>query len=113
MGTVTVRHNPQQSRFETDVNGELATLDYEQRGNSIALTHTKVPRKAWNMGIGSALARAALEYAQGAATPVIPECEFVVTFLKRNPKYLNIVDSEHRRAIEAHQRKQTEGGMAA
>lgn len=91
--------------------GSLAYLQYEFRENAVALTHTEVPPQIAGRGLAGALTKAALEYAEGAELPVIPECGFVVAYIKRNPQYLNIVDATHRSSLEAHPNK--EGELAA
>jgi predicted GNAT family acetyltransferase len=114
MASVEVKHNSAQNRFEaSESGGQAAYLEYERRGNALALTHTVVPEQMRGRGVGNALVKAALEFAQGAETPVIPECEFVVAYLKRNPQYLDIVEATHRSVLEAHQIGKNEGGMAA
>ena len=91
-----VNHNAQEHRFEVKIEGELAVLEYEQNGDSVTLTHMVVPEGHQGEGIGSHLAKAALEYAREEGQQVIPQCPFVATYLREHPEYLELVVPEYR-----------------
>ena len=59
--TSAVRDNPSHSRFEMEVGGELAVAYYSRSPGLITFTHTEVPQALSGHGIGSELARGALE----------------------------------------------------
>lgn len=82
-----VVHNDAQSRFEIHEDGQIAQLAYTQTGDEIALVHTEVPPSLEGDGYGSALAKAALEYARAAHLRVIPSCPFVAAYIRRHPQY--------------------------
>ena len=82
-----------EERFEIATPAGAAVLDYELAGHSIALTHTGVPRAARKHGIGTALVRAALDYAMTERLVVRPVCPFVAAFIDRNPEYASLVES--------------------
>lgn len=86
-----VRNNETAKRFEIEVNGHLALLEYMRAGKNITYTHTEVPRALEGMGIGSKLARHALEYARDEELKVIPICPFVTGYLRRHPEYQPLV----------------------
>jgi predicted GNAT family acetyltransferase len=83
-----------EERFEIATPDGPAVLDYELVGNSIALTHTGVPRAMRRQGIGAALAKAALDYAGAERLVVRPICPFVSAFIEANPEYASLVDPE-------------------
>jgi hypothetical protein len=87
-----VRHNPQASRFETEVDGRLARCDYRIHDGVIHLVHTEVPPALEGRGIGAALVRAALEHASGQGLRVRPRCSFVSAYLARHPEFRRLVD---------------------
>jgi hypothetical protein len=89
---VPVRHNPQASRFETEVDGRLARCDYRMHDGVIHLVHTEVPPALEGRGIGAALVRAALEHASGQGLRVRPRCSFVSAYLARHPEFRRLVD---------------------
>jgi predicted GNAT family acetyltransferase len=68
-------------------------LRYVARGDVLDLTHTVVPREAEGQGIGSALARAALEYARANDLKVIATCRFVHGYLQKHTEYADLVST--------------------
>ena len=88
-----VVHNSQKHRFETVLDGHIAVLNYKQEGNCITFIHTEVPDELAGRGVGSALAKAGLEYARERALQVIPRCAFVGSYIKRHPEFANLLAS--------------------
>ena len=84
---LSIDNNISNSRFQTRAEGHLAYLDYERKGNTITLVHTKVPEALEGKGIGSKLAKAALEFARREGLRVIVECSFIAGYIKRHPEY--------------------------
>lgn len=86
-----VKNNEQQSQFEIETDGpESPFLSYSRQGNVIDLMHTIVPMEMEGQGVGSALAKAALEYANENDLKIIPSCWFVREYLKRHPQYQHL-----------------------
>ncbi len=85
---VTVTDDPQARRYEAHVAGSLAgVLAYMRTPDLIALVHTEVDEAYEGQGIGSALARAALDEAREQSTRVVVICPFVERWLTRHPEY--------------------------
>jgi predicted GNAT family acetyltransferase len=82
-----VIHNTRDSRFEVQVDGHVAVLEYQMRDNRMVVTHTGVPQPIEGRGIASKLARAALDYARENSYKVVPACEFMEVYLRRHPEY--------------------------
>lgn len=82
-----VRHNDAQNRFELDVDGGLAHLDYRREGDTLIFHHTYVPESARGQGHGARVVRAAMEFAQNGNFKVVPRCSYVASFLERYPQY--------------------------
>jgi predicted GNAT family acetyltransferase len=87
-----VANNVERSRFEADVDGHTAVLDYLLDGDAIAFTHTLVPVPVQDRGVGSALARTALDYAEAHGLRVEPRCAFVAAFVEEHERYQHLVD---------------------
>lgn len=83
---VAVTHDQAARRFHADVDGGRAVAAYERRNGAMVLTHTTVPEAAEGKGVGSALARTALEYARSEGLRVEAECPFMAAWLKRHPQ---------------------------
>jgi predicted GNAT family acetyltransferase len=86
-----VSHKIAASRFEIQIENQIAVLNYSQRGDIIVFTHTGVPAELEGRGIGSRLVRAGLEYAREKAFKVVPLCWFVAGYIERHPEYQNLL----------------------
>ena len=91
MEEIQVQNNEAASRFEVTRGVELAVLDYRRQGNQIVLVHTGVPPALEGQGVGSALAKTALEFARQNGLVVVPQCPFVRAYLKRHPEYNSLL----------------------
>ena len=78
-------------RFEIHVEGLRSVLDYELEDDTIVFTHTGVPPQLEGRGIGTALAKAGLEYARSKKLRVMPACSFIRVYLRRHPEYQDLV----------------------
>ncbi len=95
-----VKHNDACTRYELDVDGKLSVSEYNRLANAVMFTHTEVPEALEGQGIGSALARGALDDVRAQGLQVIPLCPFVAAFIHRHPEYLDLVSSISRRQFE-------------
>lgn len=86
-----VVNNREAHRFELEIEGELAVLNYAETATTVDLQHTEVPPTLGGHGVGSELALAALEYARQAGKRVIPTCPFVRAYVMRHPEWKSIV----------------------
>lgn len=89
--TPKVINNTAVGRFEIPTEVGTATLTYVRSGDTLDLTHTKVPPEMEGRGYGSALARAALDFARAQHLRIIPTCPFVQSFLRRHKEYADLV----------------------
>jgi len=95
-----ISRNEAAHRFEAAFGKKIAKIDYAQSNGRLNLLHTEVPNEYQGQGIGSDLARAALEYARAENLEVVPTCPFVATYIRRHPEYLQTLAPEYRRKIE-------------
>ncbi len=100
MADLTVTNNEAQQRYEVQIDGSLAVIQYKRGGNEIFLLHTEVPEALEGRGVGSALARSALEDARTRALTVVPVCPFVSAYIRKHPEYLALVAPHHRARLE-------------
>jgi len=59
----------------------------------MVLVHTEVPESAEGKGVGSALARAALDHARREDLSVVPRCPFMASYIRRHPEYGDLVEA--------------------
>jgi predicted GNAT family acetyltransferase len=86
-----VLNNPAQSRFELIADGGTAAAYYDLSPGVITFTHTEVPRALEGRGIGSQLARGALEAVRAQGLKVVAECPFIRGYIERHPEFQNLL----------------------
>ena len=91
---------PDRNRFETRVDGIAAEVEYRVEGDTLRLIHTNVPEELEGRGVGSRLARFALEEARRRRLRVWPDCPFVAAYIRRHPEYLDLVHTDFPRRAE-------------
>ena len=84
---VEVRNNPTENRYEVLADGELAGYAqyHLRRRGRIAFVHTEIDESYEGLGLGSRLARAALDDARAQGLVVKPYCPFMAGFIERHP----------------------------
>ena len=90
---VVVVDNQHDHRFEADVGGHLAGFaEYVAQPGRIVFTHTEVDPAYEGQGVGSALARRALDDARAhGSLRVVPRCPFIRGWIDRHPDYADLV----------------------
>jgi uncharacterized protein len=91
---VPIINNEKRLRFETEINGEFAYIEYRFYKDDITLLHTFVPESARVKGIASALAKFVLEYAEKKKLKIIVQCSFIANYIKRHPEYEPLIDKQ-------------------
>lgn len=88
----SVVDNPAADRYEIRIDGALAGFAAYQRGDStITFTHTEIDSGYEGRGLGSVLARGALDASRAAGEAVLPRCPFIRRFIQRHPEYRELV----------------------
>ena len=82
-----VRDNQRSHRFELEVDDQLAKAWYRQQGNVITFTHTDVPDALAGQGVGSRLAKGALDAVRSAGHRVVAICPFIAAYIKKHHEY--------------------------
>ena len=85
--------NESESRYEAHVDGELAGFaEFERDGDRIVFTHTEVDDAFEGKGVGSALARGALDDVRARGDlRVVPRCPFIRAWIEKHPDYDDLV----------------------
>jgi uncharacterized protein len=99
---VVVKDNDAANQYEAHVGDELAGLTtYRRDADTIVFLHAEVYPKWEGRGVGSELAREALDHAVSHGLTITPQCPFIADYISRHPSYLQYVDDTHRQRIEA------------
>jgi hypothetical protein len=86
----SIHDNVELNRLELDVPGGTAVADYQLAPGVLTITHTEVPAELRHRGVGSELARGALEWARARGLKVVPQCPFVAVFMKDHPEFADL-----------------------
>lgn len=93
MTDVETTHRPQAQRYEARVGGELAGFaEYQLTDELVVFTHTEVDDRFEGRGIGSAIARFALDdVRRDGSRRVLPLCPFIKAWIAKHPDYADLV----------------------
>ena len=94
--SIEVRNNPAESRYEAWLDGELAGVaEYRTEASgdqdAVVFTHTEVADRFEGRGVGSTLARAALDDVRASGRAVVPLCPFIKGWIEKHPDYQDLV----------------------
>lgn len=94
---VAVADNPDAGRYEVRVDGELSGFAaYQLRADRIVFTHTEVGDAHEGQGVGSRLARGALDDARERGLVVVPLCPFIAGYIRGHEEYQDLVALDYR-----------------
>jgi predicted GNAT family acetyltransferase len=83
---------PDARRYEARIGDELAGFAaYRLEPGHITFTHTEVGAAHEGRGVGSQLARTALDDARTRGLRVTPLCPFIAAWIRRHPAYADLV----------------------
>jgi predicted GNAT family acetyltransferase len=101
MDDLTFSDNPDTHRFELRKGGVLAAYsEYNRLKGAVLFTHTEVLPQFEGQGLGSKLAKSALDEVRQRGLRAIPVCTFIAGYIRRHADYLDLVAEEHRRAYK-------------
>ena len=85
---------PERSRFVLERDGtEIGKALYQRTPGVITFTHTEVDPAIQERGLGSQLAKAALDaVAAEEDTRVVAKCPFIAAYIERHPEYQALLE---------------------
>lgn len=89
--SAVVTDNPAERRFELKAGDDIAIANYRLTPGVMTFTHAEVPPEVSGQGIGSRLARGALEQARARGLKVVPQCPFISAFIAKNAEFSDLV----------------------
>ena len=87
MNDAAIHHDVERHRFETEVDGHAARLEYRLKGDVLVITHTEVPKAIGGRGIAARLVQATVDFAQARGLKIDPQCTYAEAWMRRHPKY--------------------------
>ena len=101
MATTSLFHNPAQHRYEIHSDGALAGFaEYKLLDGAALFTHTEILPAFEGQGLGSKLARFALDDARSQGVWAIPVCQFIAGYIHKHPEYVDLVKPEVRQTFQ-------------
>lgn len=92
VATAPVVRVEEASRYELRLGDDVVgVLDYRTDGDRVVLEHTVVDTDRRERGLGSRLARGALDDVRERGLRIVPQCPFVARFVERHPEYADLV----------------------
>ena len=85
--------NESKKRFELEVEGYVAFIDYIKKNNKIFLVHTEVPEELKGKGVAARIVKLALEEIERRQAQLVPICPYVRSYLKRHPEWNRLVEA--------------------
>jgi len=86
-----VRDNPARHRYELEVDGHVAFAEYRLAAGVIKFIHTEVPKELGGKGVGSTLARGALEDVRRRGLRVVAQCPFIKGFMDKHAEFSDLL----------------------
>lgn len=86
-----VTDNAAADRFELKVGDHVAMAFYRIADGVITFTHTEVPQALSGQGVGTRLARGALELVKARGLKVVPQCPFMAAFTQKHPDFSELL----------------------
>ncbi|MGW8311927.1 MAG: GNAT family N-acetyltransferase [Desulfuromonadales bacterium] len=86
-----IENNRTGNRFEAEVAGSVAFVEYALDDNILTLVHTEVPANLEGQGLGGKIVKAALDFAKDQGLKVVLQCPFARSYIERHQEYAGIV----------------------
>ncbi|WP_299521006.1 N-acetyltransferase [Winogradskyella sp.] len=83
--------NDEKKRFEINIDGYYAFINFGEYGNHIALVHTETEPELAGKGAAAAVVEKTLRYIEDNGKLLMPYCPYVFAYIKRHPEWKRIV----------------------
>lgn len=87
-----VVNNAGAGKYEITLDGKPAGFaEYRLKDSRVVFTHTEVDSAFEGHGVGSTLARYALDDVRERGLRAVPLCPFIAAYIERHPQYQDLV----------------------
>ena len=86
--------NETKKRFEIQVDGHFAFINYGETDHQIALVHTEAEPELAGTGAAAAVVEKTLAFIKESGKKLLPFCPYVFAFIKKHPEWKAIVDQK-------------------
>lgn len=91
---IPLKKNETLKRFEIEVNGHFAFINYKENGTQISLIHTEAEPELSGTGAAAAVVEKTLYYIEESGKKLLPFCPYVFAYIKKNSEWKRIVDEK-------------------
>lgn len=88
------------TRFEIRLGDEVAFAEYRMEPDAVVFPHTVVPESFGGKGVGTALIKAGLAFAQERGLKVKPTCPFFHAYISKRPELHALVHESMRGGLK-------------
>lgn len=88
--------NDERKRFEINIDGHYAFINFGEFGNQIALVHTETDPELAGKGAAIAVVEKTLQFLKEQNKILLPFCPYVLSYIKRHPEWKAIVSKKFR-----------------
>jgi predicted GNAT family acetyltransferase len=85
--------NKEKNRFEAEVDGHTAIIEYMVQPGVLSLTHTEVPKELSGQGVASEMTEKVLLQIELRGLQIVPVCPFIKKYIDKHPEWKSIVKS--------------------
>ena len=78
-------------RFELEVDGQIASINFDIEGEKIYLAHALVPPTLRNQGIAAILTEKVLHHVEQQGLKAVLMCSYIQAYVHRHPDWKRVV----------------------
>lgn len=82
---MTFTNNILQNRYELEIEGQLAIVNYRLEGDRISITHVFVPETLRGRGVAADIMDGVVADAKKRGLVIVPVCSYAQSYLERKP----------------------------
>jgi len=86
-----MKNNIEKSRYELEMNGEVAYADYKLDNNILSIKYVFAPPALRGTGAAGNLMKEIMDHARSESLKVIPICGYAASWIKRHDEYADLV----------------------
>lgn len=91
---VVLNKNEEKNRFEIEIDGHYAYINYREFHDQMALVHTEADPELAGKGAAVAVVEKTLNYIEEQGMKVIPLCTYVFAYIKKHPEWKRVVSKK-------------------
>ncbi len=86
-----MKNNIEKNRFEIEENGLVTFANYRTENKTLVINHVEAPVEARGTGSAGRLMQQVAQHAKDNGYNIVAVCGYAAAWLKRSPKYKDLV----------------------